>query len=342
MKIFDLHTQLSSSIKKRRRKNIFLLGSQDEYKILKTWSETDFKNRYHINGWFHDKDIPATAHELIKKYESLAMQGSVDHFLLDPSDMEPEMLQASIDWAESRGSRIHLIQSNTTAMTRKLDKMNRFGPFAAVPLRQEPLARRRNQIKKKIFDVLLSVFVVFGILWWFYPLIGLLIKFSSRGPIIISQDRIGTDGIRFNCMKFRTMVSDSSAEKGYSHLTKNDDNRITWIGKVLRKTNFDELPQFLNVLFGYMSVVGPRPHMVSEDQEIADKIDKYRIRRFVKPGITGLAAIKGYRGGTENLELMQKRINYDIEYIENWSIWLDLKIAIITFWQMLTFRTGAH
>ena len=91
-----------------------------------------------------------------------------------------------------------------------------------------------------------------------------------------------------------------------------------------------------------MSVVGPRPHMVSEDQEIADKIEKYRIRRFVKPGITGLAAIKGYRGGTENLGLMQKRINYDIEYIENWSIWLDFKIAIITFWQMITFNTGAH
>ena len=91
-----------------------------------------------------------------------------------------------------------------------------------------------------------------------------------------------------------------------------------------------------------MSVVGPRPHMVSEDQEIAEKIDKYRIRRFVKPGITGYAAIKGYRGGTENLELMQKRIDYDIKYIESWSFWLDLKIALITFWQMITLRTGAH
>jgi lipopolysaccharide/colanic/teichoic acid biosynthesis glycosyltransferase len=143
-------------------------------------------------------------------------------------------------------------------------------------------------------------------------------------------------------MKFRTMVSNKSAEKGYSHLTSKDDHRITLIGKVLRKTNLDELPQFMNVLFGYMSVVGPRPHMVSEDREIADEIDKYRIRRFVKPGITGLAAINGYRGGTENLELMQKRIDQDIKYIENWSLWLDIKISIITFWQMLTFRTGAH
>jgi putative colanic acid biosynthesis UDP-glucose lipid carrier transferase len=138
------------------------------------------------------------------------------------------------------------------------------------------------------------------------------------------------------------MVSNKSAEKGYSHLTSTDDNRITLIGKLLRKTNLDELPQFINVLYGYMSVVGPRPHMVSEDREIADKIDRYRIRRFVKPGITGLAAIKGFRGGTENLDLMQKRIDYDIKYIENWSLWFDIKIAVITFYKMLTVNTGAH
>jgi len=336
----NIQNQIKKSIKKQ--KNIFLLGSQDEYRILKIWSENNSNNRLHLNGWFHDKDIPSTAHDLIEKYESLAGESSVDHFVLDPSDMDSEMLQASIDWAESRGSRIHLIQSGTTLVTPKLDKLNKFGPFAAVPLRQEPLTLRRNQLKKKAFDYFLSISVLLGIFWWFYPLVGLFIKLSGKGPIIIRQDRIGIDGLRFKCMKFRTMVSDKSAEKGYSHLTSDDDKRITWIGKILRKTNLDELPQFINVLRGYMSVVGPRPHMVSEDREIADKIDKYRIRRFVKPGITGLAAIKGYRGGTENLDLMQKRINHDIEYIENWSFWLDIKISAITFWQMITLRTGAH
>jgi putative colanic acid biosynthesis UDP-glucose lipid carrier transferase len=333
---------ISANILNKKKKNVFLLGSQDEYRILKEWSKNNSNSQFYINGWFHDKDIPASSSDLINKYEALASNGSVDHFLLDPSDMDSKMLQASIDWAESRGSRIHLIQSGTDTMTSKLDKMNRFGPFAAVRLRQEPLTLRRNQIKKIMFDMFLSVVVVLGILWWFYPLIGLIIKLTSRGPIVISQDRIGIDGTRFMCMKFRTMVSNKSAEKGYSHLTSKDDHRITLIGKVLRKTNLDELPQFMNVLFGYMSVVGPRPHMVSEDWEIADEIDKYRIRRFVKPGITGLAAINGYRGGTENLELMQKRIDQDIKYIENWSLWLDFKISIITFWQMLTFRTGAH
>ena len=323
-------------------KNIFLLGSIEEHSILKEWAENDIRNRFHLNGWFHDKNIPASADELLKEYEEMAKNESVDHFVLDPSDMDPAMLQASINWAESQGSRIHLIQSGTTRLSKKLDKINRFGPFAAVPLRQEPLSLKRNQILKKFFDITLSMTVLIGILWWFYPLVSLFIKFSSKGPVVIRQNRIGVDGIQFICMKFRTMVSNKSAEKGYSHLTSKDDSRITWIGKVLRKTNLDELPQFLNVLMGYMSVVGPRPHMVSEEQEIADKIDKYRIRRFVKPGITGLAAITGFRGGTENLNLMQKRIDHDIQYIENWSIWLDLKISIITFWQMLTLKTGAH
>ena len=323
-------------------KNIFLLGSIEEHSILKEWAENDIQNRFHLNGWFHDKNIPASSDELLKEYEAMAKNESVDHFVLDPSDMDPAMLQASINWAESQGSRIHLIQSGTTRLSKKLDKINRFGPFAAVPLRQEPLSLKRNQILKKFFDITLSMTVLIGILWWFYPLVSLFIKFSSKGPVVIRQNRIGVDGIQFKCMKFRTMVSNKSAEKGYSHLTSEDDSRITWIGKVLRKTNLDELPQFLNVLMGYMSVVGPRPHMVSEEQEIADKIDKYRIRRFVKPGITGLAAITGFRGGTENLNLMQKRIDHDIQYIENWSIWLDIKISIITFWQMLTLRTGAH
>ena len=323
-----------------KQKNIFLLGSNDEYVLMKKWASKNKK--FHLNGWFHDKMIPTNAVELINEYESLIGEELVDHFVLDPSGMDPAILKASIDWAESQGSRIHMIQSGTDTLSKKLERKNMFGPFAAVRLRSEPLSGKLNIFIKKFFDISFSTFVCLSILWWFYAIIGILIKLSSKGPIVIRQDRVGIDGQQFQCMKFRTMVSNKAAEKGYSHLTKKDDNRITFIGNILRKTNLDELPQFLNVLMGKMSVIGPRPHMVSEDQYIAEKIDKYRIRRFVKPGITGLAAIKGYRGGTENLDLMQKRIDYDIKYIEEWSFWLDIKIALITFWQMITFKTGAH
>ena len=323
-----------------KRRNIFLLGSNEEYTIMKKWAAKNHK--YHLNGWFHDKMIPTNPKDLVNEYESLIGKELVDHFVLDPYDMDPKILKASIDWAESQGSRIHMIQSGTDTLSKKLERKDMFGPFAAVRLRSEPLSGKLNFLIKKGFDIIFSTFVCITILWWFYPIIGFLIKLSSKGPIIIRQDRVGTDGQQFQCMKFRTMVSNKAAEKGYSHLTKKDDNRITFIGKILRKTNLDELPQFLNVLMGKMSVIGPRPHMVSEDQDIAEKIDKYRIRRFVRPGITGLAAIRGYRGGTENLDLMQKRIDYDIKYIEEWSLWLDIKIAFITFWHMITFRTGGH
>ena len=323
-----------------KQRNIFLLGSKEEYALMKKWANKDRK--YHLNGWFHDKDIPANPVSLISEYDNLIGDNLVDHFVLDPSDMDPEMLQASLDWAESQGSRIHMIQSGTDRLSKKLERKDMFGPFAAVRLRSEPLSEKKNFCLKKAFDVLFSLLVCITIVWWFFPIIGFIIKISSKGPVIIRQDRVGIDGQQFQCMKFRTMVSNKAAEKGYSHLTKKDDNRITFVGRILRKTNLDELPQFLNVLMGKMSVIGPRPHMISEDHEIAEKIDKYRIRRFVKPGITGLAAIKGYRGGTENLVLMQKRIDYDIEYIENWTFWIDLKIAFITFWQMITFRTSAH
>ena len=120
--------------------------------------------------------------------------------------------------------------------------------------------------------------------------------------------------------------------------TREGDVRVSWFGRLLRQTNLDEYPQFLNVLMGSMSTIGPRPHMFGEDLELENNVDNYRVRRFVKPGITGLAAIKGYRGGTEDLDLMGKRTELDIWYLENWSLWLDIKIIAITIWQMATFR----
>jgi len=127
-------------------------------------------------------------------------------------------------------------------------------------------------------------------------------------------------------------------ENGFGEITLENDNRITWIGRLLRKSNLDELPQLINVIIGNMSFVGPRPHMLEEDLRIRKKVPKYRIRQFIKTGITGWAAINGYRGGTNNLELMKKRTEYDIWYIENWSFTLDVKIVLRTVWQMITFK----
>ncbi len=323
-------------------RNIFLYGSDKEYSQLKEWTEKNRDYGYHLNGWFKDVGDNSKYNKNIEKdFSSIVQNSSVDHFVLDPSRLNESKLNQAIDWAEDKGARIHLIEPRTEKITQKLNIKDTFGPFAAVKLRKEPLTELKNRAIKKIFDFSLCLIVLITIFWWFTPIIYFLIRITSRGPVIISQRRIGVDGKEFTCYKFRTMYSNEAAEKGLSHLTKKDDPRITYIGKFLRKSNLDELPQFINVIQGFMSVVGPRPHMVSEDKEIASKIKKYKIRRFIKPGITGLAAVEGYRGGTEDMPLMAKRIKYDIDYIENWSMWLDIKICIKTAFQMITFTTGA-
>ena len=323
-------------------RSIFLYGSEQEYSQLKEWTEKNRDYGYHLNGWFKDVGDNSEDNKNIEKdFTSIVQDSSVDHFVLDPTRLSENKLNQAIDWAEDKGARIHLIEPRTQKITQKLNIKDTFGPFAAVKLRKEPLTELKNRAIKKIFDISLSFFVVATIFWWFVPIVYFLIRITSRGPVIIGQRRIGVDGKEFTCYKFRTMYSNAAAEKGLSHLTKKDDPRITFIGKFLRRSNLDELPQFINVIQGFMSVVGPRPHMLSEDKEIASKIKKYKIRRFIKPGITGFAAVEGYRGGTEDMPLMAKRIKYDINYIENWSVWLDIKICIKTAFQMITFTTGA-
>ena len=323
-------------------RNVFLYGTNDDYQILKKWTQKNKSFGYHLNGWFKDPGVNnKTIIDLPLEFDQIVGHSNVDHFVLDPTRLQPDHLTEAIDWAEDKGARIHLIEPQTETITRKLEVRDTFGPFAAVKLRREPLKLIGNRMLKKAFDILFSLLVFVTIYWWFYILVGLIIKLSSRGPIVIKQKRIGIDGQEFTCLKFRTMYSNKAAEKGLQHLTKKDDPRITWVGNLLRKTNLDELPQFLNVLQGDMSVVGPRPHMISEDKQIADKVKKYRIRRFVRPGITGWAAVKGFRGGTENMALMQKRNDHDLEYIENWTFGLDLKICFKTSYQMITLSTGA-
>ncbi|MCF7807260.1 MAG: exopolysaccharide biosynthesis polyprenyl glycosylphosphotransferase [Candidatus Marinimicrobia bacterium] len=251
------------------------------------------------------------------------------------------LLNSLIDIAEEFGARVRLIERPSEKVYRT-QSLENFGPFLVQNIRQEPLNNLFARISKRIIDTLISIIVLTTFFWWFYLLAGLLIKISSRGPIVFRQKRVGRDGNHFTCFKFRTMKMNGGDPAGDGQITKKDDKRITWIGQILRKSNLDELPQFYNVLKGEMSVIGPRPHMVDEDEAVSKLLSKYKIRRFVKPGITGWAAVNGYRGGTDNMDLMQERVNHDIYYIENWSPWLDTKIFFLTIWQMLTFTTKAY
>jgi len=207
-----------------------------------------------------------------------------------------------------------------------------FRDIPVLSVRREPLADAGNRIQKRFFDVLVSLPVVLFILSWLVPLIGILIWLESPGPIFFKQPRTGKGKLTFNCVKFRSMKINNDA---HLRQASEDDDRFTKIGKFLRKTSLDEFPQFWNVLIGDMSVVGPRPHMLQHTDYYSSMIDKYMIRQFLKPGITGWAQVNGFRGETKTLEKMQGRVQFDIWYIENWSIWLDIKIIFMTVFNTL-------
>ncbi|MFD2515304.1 undecaprenyl-phosphate glucose phosphotransferase [Pontibacter locisalis] len=205
-------------------------------------------------------------------------------------------------------------------------------------IRKEPLEIASNRVVKRIFDVAFSLTVTFLIFPWLLPLIALAIRLESKGPIFFKQLRPGKKNRLFVCYKFRTMFVNNQTEL---QATK-DDPRITKVGRFLRKTNLDELPQFFNVLLGDMSVVGPRPNLVSQLDHYSKVISKYKMRHFVTPGITGYAQVSGYRGETKELRLMEKRVEYDVRYMENWSFMMDMKIIFLTVWNMIKGEKNAY
>ncbi|HEX7366916.1 MAG TPA: undecaprenyl-phosphate glucose phosphotransferase [Pelobium sp.] len=194
-------------------------------------------------------------------------------------------------------------------------------------LRSEPLEDFAVQVKKRVFDVIFSSLVTIFLLSWLIPIIAILIKLDSKGPVFFLQERSGKNNVPFKCIKFRSLKMNDEAN---SKQVTRGDNRITKLGKFLRKSSIDELPQFFNVLKGDMSVVGPRPHMLKHTDEYSAIIMKYMIRHYQKPGVTGYAQVNGFRGEIKEEQQLINRIEYDVWYIENWSIWLDLKIIIQT------------
>lgn len=217
--------------------------------------------------------------------------------------------------------------------------------FQILTPRQLPLDEVKHMFKKKLFDIIFSSLVVIFVFSWLFPILILVIKLTSRGPIFFIQDRVGRKNKIFKCLKFRTMlVVDKDTSTGYQPIGKGD-KRITKVGNFLRKTSMDELPQFINVLRGEMSVVGPRPHAIAFNDAYSTIVEEIKIRHIVKPGITGWAQVHGLRGDVENAaenEIRTKnRINHDIWYIENWSLQLDVKIIFLTIWNIIKGQENA-
>jgi len=197
----------------------------------------------------------------------------------------------------------------------------------------------QNLTIKRAVDLGLSLGYMILVGSWLFPIIGILIKLDSKGPVFFKQAREGLNNTTFNCYKFRTMVVNKEADT--KQATRNDP-RITRVGRILRKTSLDELPQLLNVIYGNMSLVGPRPQIVKQNDEYAEKIEGFKNRHLVKPGLTGLAQAKGYRGETQVPNSMYFRYKLDMYYIKNWDPYFDVKIIGMTIKSIFTDNGNAH
>ena len=210
--------------------------------------------------------------------------------------------------------------------------IKKFYNIPVIDVNQLPLDLWYNQLLKRIFDVVFSFMILIFFVSWMYLIFGIIIKFQSKGPILFIQRRHGIGGNIFNCYKFRTMVINSEEDTKFAD---NNDVRLTKFGKFLRVSALDEMPQFLNVLIGNMSVVGPRPHPIKLNEEFSKKIDKFDKRHQFKPGITGLAQINGFRGKIYGFHDMNSRVKLDRYYYKYWTIFFDLKICFKTFFGIL-------
>ena len=290
---------------------------------------------YKFVGFFADKKELGLELECpyypLQNFETYHSEQGLDEVFCTLESSYEERIREIILFCEKNLIRFKLVPSFQKYL-RKMVAIDFIEGIPIVLLRPEPLESSYARLLKRSFDILFSSFIILFILSWLLPLIGLLIKIESKGPMFFIQERTGKSNQTFRIIKFRSMTVNKDAH--LKQATKND-SRLTQIGRFLRKTNIDELPQFFNVLMGQMSVVGPRPHMLKHTEQYAEIISKYMVRHFVKPGITGWAQLNGYRGETTQPILMEKRVEFDVWYIENWSFLLDLSIITRTIGNML-------
>ncbi len=289
-----------------------------------------FRDRTEYGYNFVRQFCPKTDDLPIEDYFRFILEENIDEIYCSISELKNEEIVDFINFADNNLKVLKFLPDNKNIYSKKL-KFEYYDYLPILSLRDIPLHNPINAFVKRLFDILFSLLMIFGLLIWITPLLAILIWMESRGPLFFMQKRTGLDNNEFYCYKFRSMAMNRDADKQQA---SKGDMRVTRVGKFIRKTSIDELPQFYNVLFGQMSVVGPRPHMVKHTDEYAGKVDKYMVRHFVKPGITGLAQVRGYRGEVQKESDIQNRIKFDVFYIENWSFLLDIKIIIQTIINM--------
>jgi putative colanic acid biosynthesis UDP-glucose lipid carrier transferase len=302
-------------------RNAVIVGHSAEAISLKELFETRSGYGYNFSGYFSDKFSSQDIIGKLKDLKPYVIENKIDEIYCSLNEIGNEQLKDLIEFAEENNKTIKFIPDSKDIFSKNL-KIDYYDFFPVLSLKKTTLNDPLIKLYKRFFDIIFSLVVIIGLLSWLVPLLSILIKLESKGPVFFKQGRPGIDEDEFFCYKFRSMqineVSETEASK--------DDPRVTRTGKFMRKTSLDEMPQFMNVLMGDMSVVGPRPHLWAQNKVYGNKIKKYTVRHCVKPGITGLAQVKGFRGQIETEKDMVNRIKMDVFYIENWSLILDLKI----------------
>ncbi len=314
--------------------NVILVGSTSAAEEFLEAVKKYYYYGYKCIGYVEDSENKALDSKYlgrISELNKIILENNIDEIFIALSINDNQKIQECIDICDRNNIKVRILP-NLTEITTSSIYINNIGLLPVVNVGDLPLDKTENRVLKRAFDILFSslFFLLIGI--WIFPLIALIVKLTSKGPIFFKQERWGINNKKIICYKFRSMIKESSDidEDGRYNQAQKDDPRITFIGRILRKTNMDELPQFWNVLIGNMSVVGPRPHPTQLNLESMETVDNYMLRHKVIPGITGLAQVNGCRGETKTTEDMQRRVNFDLYYIQRWNFWLDLQIIIQT------------
>ena len=299
-------------------------SSKNIIKLFKSKSNLGYK----YLGFFSRKD--SENNECLGNLNGLfkyVTENSVDEIYCSLTSLKKNQIKEINKFAIEKNIGLKLIPNSSELYSKNQSIEYYDDALMVLNVNKLPFEFSENFYIKRIFDIFFSLFVCVFVLSWLWPILWFFVKFESKGPLLFKQGREGIKGKEFTCYKFRSMTLNKDADK--VHATKNDA-RVTKVGAFIRKTSMDELPQFINVLFGDMSVVGPRPHLESLSLEYQKDVDDYLKRHIVKPGITGLAQVSGYRGEIKKAADIKNRVRLDIFYIENWSFFLDIKIIIKT------------
>ena len=312
---------------------VIIIGGGDVAKGLHDYFFSDDILGIRLLGIFSQNKLTFKSNvksENLNMIKEFIIENEVDEIYYTMPLTYTKKIQNLVDFADQNLIRFKVVPDFRGFPLRRVN-IDFFDNVPVLSFRKEPLKDSISRFSKRVFDIIFSSLAIIFILSWLFPIVGLLIKLSSQGTILFKQKRSGLDNKEFWCYKFRSMRQNSSAD--LKQASKND-SRITEIGKFLRKTSLDEFPQFINVLKGDMSVVGPRPHMIKHTEQYSALIKKYMVRQLVKPGITGAAQIRGFRGETKELNEMESRVKWDVWYIENWTFFLDINIIFKTIFDI--------